>query len=71
MSCETGKICYDTRAEAENARTAISRRPKGKRADAYLCRFCGDWHLTSSSRHAPNAKRMEREEYRRARRGED
>ncbi|MDO6385596.1 hypothetical protein Q3Y64_04780 [Uliginosibacterium sp. 31-12] len=44
---ETGKICYDSHAQAEQQIIVIRRRPGYKPMKAYQCKFCSGWHLTS------------------------
>lgn len=52
----TGKVSYDTKGEALQARKKIkerTRRGKTKRRnwerDPYMCRSCKKWHLTSTT----------------------
>jgi hypothetical protein len=58
-ACTTGKKRYLTEAMAEEAlfQTFDSRHGRGPVA-VYLCRDCGDWHLTSQGK--INAKLEER-----------
>lgn len=55
---KTGKVCYETRYEANQARGRIQERlkrtkSKAKRKawerDPYLCTWCDTWHLTSAA----------------------
>ena len=44
--CPSGKVSYDSRAEASQ-RAARARRRVGKVLRAYLCPLCVRFHLTS------------------------
>jgi hypothetical protein len=66
MTCETGKICYDTHSEAIGKCEAIKHRPGARRVIAYRCQFCGGWHLATKRKPTPaqiearNARRLDR-----------
>ena len=43
---ESGKVCFDTRAEAERAARSMERRHKGNGISVYMCNACGCYHVT-------------------------
>jgi len=51
MICSTGKICHDTREEAENAlienHIHFHHKEESGPKNVYLCRDCGAYHFTS------------------------
>jgi hypothetical protein len=53
---QTGKVSYESKSEALQARRKIGERIKRGRTkrrawerDPYLCKSCGLWHLTSTT----------------------
>lgn len=46
--CSSGKVGYDTRAQAKRMCDPRRFRKKNKHPlEPYFCRNCGHWHLTS------------------------
>lgn len=43
---ESGKICYDTRREAEHVAKDIQRAHNGRNISVYMCDACGCYHVT-------------------------
>lgn len=43
---ECGKVCCETRAEAERMARNIERRHKGHGISVYMCDACGMYHVT-------------------------
>jgi len=44
-----GKLVFATREQAQAAATTNAYWYKGVKLKAYQCRYCGHWHLSSSS----------------------
>lgn len=46
----TGKVSFKTKARARRALKQRNGLAQGRQKQAYHCRFCGNWHLTSQSK---------------------
>lgn len=44
---ESGKVIYRTRRKVLRENGKVSGRGGFRAGDAYICRFCGFWHLTT------------------------
>jgi hypothetical protein len=57
--CETGKICYPDKKTAETQKNLLNKNIENKSKmykrlggfikNVYLCKMCGNWHLTTTS----------------------
>lgn len=43
---DSGKICYDTRSEAERTTRDIERTHHGRNLSVYMCNACGCYHVS-------------------------
>ena len=67
-SCESGKVCFNTKAEIISYIKCRNRRKGGDGFHYYRCRQCGYWHLTSHivvgdamlEKHAKKYNRLEK-----------
>jgi hypothetical protein len=67
--CRIGKVCFDTRREAEENAQNVSRLV-GVHVRTYLCQFCDSWHLTKQQRNTVSGDSRRRERERLAKEGD-